>query len=460
MTQGFVASADPQSAGGKRLRILAIAEAANPEWVSVPLVGWSLVKALMAQHDVHLVTQIRNRDAIVRAGLVEGRDFTAIDSEKVARPAYRLAEALRMGDGKGWTMMTALSSKLAYPYFERKIWAQFGADIRAGKYDVVHRITPLSLIANSSLAAKCEAVGVPFILGPLNGGVPWPKGFDAERRAEGEWLSYFRGLYRLSPARAKMLKASRVLIAGSEFAKADLPAIYHDKVALIAENAIDTSRFALNLASNARPAPTATPQAPLRACFVGRLVPCKGVDMLLAAAAPLLQSGQMVLDIIGNGPEEDALRQQAKQLDLKESVTFHGWVNHHDVQGLLRQADILTFPSFREFGGGVVLEAMALGVVPIVCDYAGPAELVDQASGFKIPVTDRSGVTAALQHCLVGICADPAQLKPMSRAAVARVQDHFTWEQKARQLSTLYAWALQPNGPLPQPVLTAGPNKD
>ncbi|MGY6549378.1 MAG: glycosyltransferase family 4 protein [Roseinatronobacter sp.] len=427
-----------------RPRVLLIAEAANPEWVSVPLVGWQIAKALREVADVHLVTQIRNRDAILRTGLREGDDFTAIDSEALMRPVWAAASFLRMGEGKGWTMLTALSS-LSYPYFERLVWKRFGAAIKAGDYDIVHRVTPLSPTANSPLAASCARAGVPFVLGPLNGGVPWPKGFDAERRREREWLSYVRGLYRILPGRGRMLQAASALIAGSRHTLDELGAHGAARGVYIPENGIDPALFVTPSVQDV--------SGPLRCCFVGRLVPYKGPDMLIEALVPLLQEGRVTLDIVGSGPLEDTLRQMVQAHGLEHSVTLHGWLDQQHLTRVLSRANLLTFPSVREFGGGVVVEAMALGVVPVICDYAGPAELVDERMGFKLPMGLRADVISALRAQLRDICDAPEVLPAMGAAARAHVAQKLTWAAKARQISEVYGWVMgkRPDRPEPFP---------
>lgn len=426
---------------GSRLRILIIAEAANPEWVSVPLIGWSLANAIRQVADGHIVTQIRNRDAILRAGLVEGQDFTAIDTERLDRPMSKVAALLRMGKGRGWTMMTAFSA-LTYPYFERLVWKRFGADIQAGKFDIVHRITPLSPTAVSPLAAKCARAGVPFMIGPLNGGVPWPPGFESARRKEREWLSYVRVVYKLFPGRRKMLQSVRAILAGSRFTASEIPHIHQDKVFYLPENAIDLERFNLQSAQIIT--------EPLRACFIGRLVPYKGPDMLLKAAAPFLRAGQLELDIIGDGPMLEGLCEQVESLGISQAVTMHGNLAHEGVQAIVSQANLLTFPSVREFGGGVVLEAMALGVVPLVMDYAGPGELAHEEFAFKVPIGTRHEIITAFSKKLEQIIDQPDMLPKMGQRARAWAQEHFSWQAKAQQVHSVYEWIMSPDMPRPE----------
>lgn len=433
----------------QKTRALLIAEAANPEWASVPLVGWSLATAIARSTDAHIVTQIRNRDAFLRAGLREGTDFTAIDSERVARPLWKLATFLRGGTSVGWTTQTAIAS-IAYPYFERLVWRQFGKAIRNGEYDVVHRITPLTPTAPSLLAGRCAKAGVPFVLGPLNGGVPWPPGFGATRRKEREWLSYVRAAYKWLPGYRSTLKNASAIVCGSLDTLKQVPAPYQAKCVYAPENGIDLSRFSVR----------AVPylQGPLKVCFLGRLVPYKGADMLLEAMAPLLKSGGVTLDIIGDGPQMPLLREITEREGIHESVVLHGWVKHSDVQDKLRTCHLLAFPSVREFGGGVVLEAMALGIVPLVVDYAGPGELVDDEVGFKVGISDRDKIIADFRRIIQHVMENPNELALRAPACIARVAERYTWGAKAKQMQDIYHWVTGRGVQKPMPFnLTAPP---
>lgn len=389
--------------------------------------------ALRDVADVHIVTQIRNREAFLRAGPVEGKDFTAIDSEALARPIWKIASVLRMGKEKGWTLGTAAAS-LGYPYFERLVWRAFGPAIKAGEYDIIHRITPLTPTAVSPIAAKCEAAGVPFIMGPINGGVPWPKGFDRERRREHEWLSYVRSVYKILPGRRRMLRATRAILAGSRHTASEIPTSFTNKVIWLPENGIDTARFNRVSSQNIK--------GPLRACFIGRLVPYKGADMAIEAAASLLADGRLTLDIIGDGPMRDDLEAQVQARGLESAVIFHGNLKHQNVQDVASAANLMIFPSIREFGGGVVLEALALGVVPIVVDYAGPGELVVPDIGYKVPLGSRAEIIAALRQVLDALIADPHDLPEMSMRGRQYIQNHFTWSAKAEKIGEVYKWVL------------------
>ena len=414
------------------IRALLIAEAANPEWVSVPLVGWSHATALRQRVDGHLVTQVRNQPAIERTTLSRN-DFTTIDSELIAKFLWQLGSFLKGGQGKGWTTLTAFSAPSNY-YFEHLVWKKFGAAIVQHEFDVVHRITPLSPTIPSLLAGKCRHAGVPFVLGPLNGGVPWPKAFDAARRQEREWLSYVRDGYKLLPGYRGTRRNAAAIIIGSQDTWQQMPARYHHKCVYIPENAIDPARF--------RQQRTRTAGRPIRLVFLGRLVPYKGADMLLEAAASLIRAGAVCVKIIGDGPQSDLLKEIIHREQLAAGVQLLGWVDHTQVQEHLIDADLFVFPSIREFGGAVALEAMAVGLVPMVIRYGGVGELVTAETGFLIEMADRPTIVAELREALQQVVSQPERIEQKSASARRRVLTHFTWDVKAEQVVEVYRWVL------------------
>lgn len=406
-------------------RVLVIAEAANPDSVSVPLVGWSHTEAISRIANVHLVTQVRNRIAIARRGWREGLDFTAIDSERIAAPALEIAKCL---PGR-WTTRMAVTA-LTYPYFEHLVWKRFATELADGRWDIVHRITPLSPTVPSILGKRLAQLGIPFVIGPLNGGVPWPKEFDSARRAEREWLSYVRGVYKLIPGYKATRRYASAIICGSKATLDQMPGWCRHKCHYIPENAIDPARFSKRVTGPVR--------QPLRLAFVGRLVPYKCPDLLIEAAAPFVRRGEVLLDIIGDGTLMPRLRTMVKEADIEKGVRLDGWVHHEHLQDRLLDSDVFAFPSIREFGGAVVLEAMALGLMPIVVDYGGPGELVTDETGVKIPMAGKTILVERLREVLSRVVASPAQVRQKGNAARARVQSLFTWNAKAAEVVRLY----------------------
>lgn len=395
--------------------------------------GWSLTSALREHADVHLATHLRNQPALERTGWVEGREFTAIDPGAVEDPVTRVGEAVRKATRLGWTWTTAFSV-FGYYHFENLVWRRFRGALRTGGFDLVHRITPVSPAVPSLIAGRLRRVRVPFVWGPMNGGVPWPKEFRSAMRREGEWLSYLRGGRKLLPGYRSSRSDAAALLTGSTLVWEEM-AGHHPRCVYLPENAVDPERFAGITAARR--------QGPLRVAFVGRLVALKGVDMLLEAAAPLLRSGTVLLDIIGDGPEMPALRRQVEEARLGPYVTFPGWLpDQKDVLRRLAGSQVFAFPSIREFGGGVVLEAMALGLVPIVVNNGGPGELVTDETGFRVPLGPRASIVEGFRRTLEELAGPGDRSRGLGERARARVFELFTWEVKARQVREVYAWVL------------------
>jgi len=412
-----------------RVLALVIAEASNPEWTSVPLVGFNMANSLAAvpDNDVTIVTHVRNRDALHRHELCSRVEIVDINNEWIAKPLYHLGKLLRGGASLGWTTNMAVNW-LSYVTFEKMVYRQLSKRVNAGEFDLIHRVTPVSPTMPSPLAALTK---VPMIIGPLNGGLPWPKQFPALHRQEREWLAPVRNAYRQLPYYRSTYRNLAGVISGSRHTETEVPATYSGRRFYMPENGIDPARFEI---ANVWTPPTNQ----YRFVTVGRLVPYKGIDMILSAIveSPILRSCH--LEIISDGPQRNALQKQTTDSGLANGVTFSGWMQQHELAAKQRDSQAFAFPSLREFGGGVALEAMVSGLPSIVVDHGGPAELIDKHNGILLPLTERETLVTNLIGAMERLATNLDLSRRLGHSAIRTVRQRFTWARKAEQTKRIY----------------------
>jgi glycosyltransferase involved in cell wall biosynthesis len=132
---------------------------------------------------------------------------------------------------------------------------------------------------------------------------------------------------------------------------------------------------------------------------VAHLYPRKDVATLLAAMPRL--SHEVVLRVVGTGPELASLRRQAWEFRLGRRVEFLGHVAFDRLVAEYRRADVFCLPSRQEAFGIVFLEAMAAGLPIVAARAAAVPELVlDGACGILVPAASPHELAQALNRLL------------------------------------------------------------
>jgi teichuronic acid biosynthesis glycosyltransferase TuaC len=149
---------------------------------------------------------------------------------------------------------------------------------------------------------------------------------------------------------------------------------------------------------------------------VGWLAPPKGLDLVIRATAAL---PDMILIIVGEGPEKAALQRLARDLHLGERVRFLGTMPQQQLPTVYNAADALVLASAREGFPNVVLEALACGTPVVATAVGGMPEIVRvPAAGRLVQERTPEAIAAALRDLL----ADPP-----ARAAVRAHAERFGW---------------------------------
>ncbi|HYA55092.1 MAG TPA: glycosyltransferase, partial [Thermoplasmata archaeon] len=169
--------------------------------------------------------------------------------------------------------------------------------------------------------------------------------------------------------------------------------------------------------------------------FTGRLVPHKGVDVILQALALLPKD--VVLVVIGAGPRLPSLVGLARRLGVEDRVRFCPAVSDEDLPYFLALGDVFVFPSQNRLEGFglVVAEAMAAGLPVVVADMPGVREVIEPG---KEGLLAEPLIATDLADKVRILLDDPALARRMGRAGRDRAEALYALPVVVRSLLSLY----------------------
>jgi D-inositol-3-phosphate glycosyltransferase len=189
--------------------------------------------------------------------------------------------------------------------------------------------------------------------------------------------------------------------------------------------------------------------------YVGRFDKRKGIETLVRATGELrtkLEQGEEIdpqklkLVIVGgsdpneaDGAERRRIEGIVNELDIAANIEFVGMVGHDRLPLYYTAADVCVVPSHYEPFGLVAIEAMGCGTPVVASDVGGlQFTVVSEETGLLVPPRDVTGFARAIERILT----DDLWARKVRKQATARVQNYFSWDGVANQLSGLYRLLL------------------
>jgi glycosyltransferase involved in cell wall biosynthesis len=348
-----------------------------------------------------VVTAWRERERLLRA---LGADLTLVTARRWEEGGS-MVTFTDAGDGFAVPVRTYGRHPNLFVYDPRALWRTLGS----ARWDLIDlHEEPFGLAVAEVLAlCRLRSLRIPFVV-------------SSAQNIDKRYPPPFRWFERWSLRRA----------AGAYTCNAEAGEILRRKglrsVPVLLPLGVDVERF--------EPVDRSPPSGTLRVGFVGRLIPHKGVDVLLAALAP---DHRLTAEIFGAGPELEALTGLAARLGLTDRVTFHGHVEEEAIPATYRRFDVLAVPSVPTPGwveqfGRVVVEAQASGI-PVVASASGALPDVVGERGLLVPPGDPEALGAALGRLL----DEPGLWDGLRSAGIAGAGD-YSWASVADAQMALY----------------------
>ena len=272
--------------------------------------------------------------------------------------------------------------------------------------------------------------GIPYIFGPVGGADVSPPQFLKRYPFKSRMFEHLRVFVTRTgerrPATKQTIREAALVIAATGAVKERCAAVRGGNANILLRSNITVSPEEI----------AALPKPPEQSgkilCFfgVGRLISWKGFEMAVRAFAQAAIPNSRLM-FIGDGAERPHMEKLAAQLGISDKFAITGFLKRDAAFSKYAEGDVMLYPSHHDSSGTAIVEVMASGR-PVVClDCAGPAVLVPDSAGVKVPVGTYDETVAGLAEAIRKL-AEPDARAAAGRAAAKYVRENYLCEQFAR----------------------------
>ena len=414
------------------MNVLISAYACNPlatedSYPGEAILGWNLVRQLSRRHRLWVITRAYNFEAIERA-------------QKNGEAAQAVFHYLSLPKAFSGLLRNFFGFRVYYLFWQIQAYRFARRLHRKVGFDVFHQITFNNDWMPSFIGALLP---IPFLWGPVGGGQRIPPGLFKEldfknralerARMLGQWF-WRHNYFRKRGAR----RAAAILVCNQETKQKLLP--HSRSIFFFPVNGISPDDFCQESG------PGLHPEGRFRILFAGRLDPIKGLGLGLRAFEIFKgKFPRAVLEIVGSGPEEIQLKKFVAARGMQSNVRFIPWLPRPELFRKMEQCDIFLFPSLRDGGGAVVVEAMSAGKPVIGLDSGGPGFHIRPEWGIKILPRNPGQVVRDMAESMEKLCLDEGLRSRLGRAARRRAGEFYVWDRLGQRLFDIYGEALPPD---------------
>ena len=408
------------------MHVILVADNASARFGGEAFIPLNYFRLLLAREvDVRLVVHARVRAELVELFPDHSDRLHFVEDIWLHKALFRLGTFLprRLADAT-----TGLLLHLTTQLVQRNIIKSL---VERLAVDVIHQPIPVSPKTPSCL----YGIGVPVVIGPLNGGMKYPPAFQKEHGlVAGAAMALGRAISNVFNLVIPGKRLASLMLVANPRTRAALPRGIRGRVVELVENGVDLQIWRQKL-PNAGAAPE------LRLIFVGRLIDWKALEIVLEAIARVSKHQAVSCEVIGDGPMRQIWQDMAKQLGLETTVKFSGFLSQPECARRLQAADVFVLPSLFECGGAVVLEAMAVGLPVIATAWGGPLDYLDDNCGILVEPSSREDLIEGFANAMIRLGGSSSLREQMGQAGYDRARQYFDWERKVDRILELYATA-------------------